>query len=386
MHKYHLFKAEYEKDSIEVLNLLGLIPLKYNGEMKIFDDMIDEIIRMYPFYKKFLKDYFIENKKFYLENNFYNYSLLPVDCRSNSSLETYNKYLKENLGKKNALTWWNFINFIINDNEKNKNRLYEKSNFNILYESKFTKFSLYKYSINEKKINNKLYYLNNNLNPFLTNIKWIKYKNFSCRYDSFLTLTIYGYYFPVKNNNYIHLNFITKKCEDIILNKNFDILGEIQHYYIINHLNVLKTKIINNSKIVEDDWFHKFGYVNQLFSIFENISLFCVEYKKESKCKYCSFNASKLNYYNNLKHINKVNLNNLESSFLFKLQGIKNELCTNCNIRINSLETIYIITSFPKFLFFIFDYNSYNLLLNDKANIIKKQNYIYNLRIMRNMI
>ena len=39
-------------------------------------------------------------KKSYFEDNTYNYNLLPKDCRSNSSLENYNKYLKENLGKK----------------------------------------------------------------------------------------------------------------------------------------------------------------------------------------------------------------------------------------------------------------------------------------------
>lgn len=81
MHKYHLFKDEYKKDSIEVLNLFGLIPSNYNCQMKIFDENIDEMKMMYPFYKNFLKEHFLKYKKFYFENNFYNYSLLPADSK-----------------------------------------------------------------------------------------------------------------------------------------------------------------------------------------------------------------------------------------------------------------------------------------------------------------
>ena len=33
----------------------------------------------------------------------YNYRIIPYECRSNSALENYNRYLKYNLGKKQSL-------------------------------------------------------------------------------------------------------------------------------------------------------------------------------------------------------------------------------------------------------------------------------------------
>lgn len=66
----------------------------------------------------------------------YNYNLLPGDCRSNSSLESYNKYLKDNLGNKTNLCWLNFINFIKNEIERNQNKVINNCNINLKHSKK----------------------------------------------------------------------------------------------------------------------------------------------------------------------------------------------------------------------------------------------------------
>jgi hypothetical protein len=51
----------------------------------------------------------------------------------------------------------NFINFIIEDGERNEKKIYYESNKNILFKSKFTKFKAKKYTEkNEKILNDKL--------------------------------------------------------------------------------------------------------------------------------------------------------------------------------------------------------------------------------------
>ena len=76
-------------------------------------------------------------KKFFI-NGDYNYSLLPVDCGSNSYLENYNLYLKRNLGKKHKLEWISFIKFIKKEFVRLKNIIIENTEINYVRESKKT--------------------------------------------------------------------------------------------------------------------------------------------------------------------------------------------------------------------------------------------------------
>lgn len=98
--KKHFFNEENKTDSENILNEIGLIPLNYKGDMKIFEDIISDIIARYPTYNDFINNYFIKNKKNFFQNGIYNYALIPQDCRTNSFLENYNNYIKQNLGKK----------------------------------------------------------------------------------------------------------------------------------------------------------------------------------------------------------------------------------------------------------------------------------------------
>ena len=74
-----------------MLKELGLIPLIYKGNINKFDELIDDLLEKHHNYCTFIEECFLKNKKKYIEDNTYNYSLLPDDCRSNSALENYNK-------------------------------------------------------------------------------------------------------------------------------------------------------------------------------------------------------------------------------------------------------------------------------------------------------
>ena len=82
--------------------------------------------------------------KFFISGEI-NYRLLPIDCRTNSSLENYNKIMKESLGKNKYIHWINFINFINSESTRIKNKIYKNLNHNIQFKSKSTKFCLKKY-------------------------------------------------------------------------------------------------------------------------------------------------------------------------------------------------------------------------------------------------
>ena len=75
---------------------------------------------------------------------------MPVDCRSNSYLENYNLFMKQNLGKKYKLRWNVFIDFLKSESSRIRNKLTKDTESNILEKVKKTKFGLEKYT--EKKI------------------------------------------------------------------------------------------------------------------------------------------------------------------------------------------------------------------------------------------
>ena len=107
--KYGLYKNEHKNNSNEIIKILGRIPIQYKGNMQYFIEICDKIVEKYPIYNNFIKNYFIKYKKEYFENNDYDYSNIPEDCKSISFLENYNKYLKIKLGKKRVINWFNFI-------------------------------------------------------------------------------------------------------------------------------------------------------------------------------------------------------------------------------------------------------------------------------------
>ena len=195
------------------------------------------------------------------------------------------------------MIWLNFIKFIKNEFVIKAESLIKNCNISVAYKCKTTKFKENKYfdknNISIKSLNNDISISLNPPNEFLTKIPWIIYNNNSCRYDSFITLFIFGLYGKLKTFYFdelnFHIQFLIKKCSDII-NLKFEIIEHIWKYFIINQLDVLKTEKINNENITIDDGFLKFGFVNQLFNIFKNNKLFCIEYRKSILCDIYKFN------------------------------------------------------------------------------------------------
>ena len=134
------------KEIKEVINILGRIPIDYEGKMDYFNNIVDNIKKNYPYLNDFIDKYFSKYKSF--EIGEYNYNDIPIDCRNNSYLENYNLYLKRKLGRKYKLNWDLFINFIKDEFRRLRDKLTENTEKNIINISKKTKFSCEKY--NEK--------------------------------------------------------------------------------------------------------------------------------------------------------------------------------------------------------------------------------------------
>ena len=87
-----------------------------------------------------IENYFLEAKlKFFMDGS-YNYNNFPMDIRSNSILERYNKIIKTELGVKRTCNWVIFLNFINKEIERINEKLSKNENKNVLFESKHTKF------------------------------------------------------------------------------------------------------------------------------------------------------------------------------------------------------------------------------------------------------
>ena len=61
--KYGLYKNIYKETSNKVILELGKIPIHYKGNMKIIENIVDELEKNYPLHPNFIKNYFIKNKK-----------------------------------------------------------------------------------------------------------------------------------------------------------------------------------------------------------------------------------------------------------------------------------------------------------------------------------
>ena len=112
----------------EVLNILGLLPLQYKGDINFINRKLEEINANYPRFKNLVENYFKKFKLEYFINGDYNYNELSIDCRANSYLENYNLYMKQNLGRKYKLQWHVFLNFLKKESERIRNKLTKKQN------------------------------------------------------------------------------------------------------------------------------------------------------------------------------------------------------------------------------------------------------------------
>ena len=95
----------------------------------------------FPKYNNYILNYFVKNKKEFFKNGDYDYSKIPLDCKSNSFLENYNKYLKLRLGSKKIVNWFNFLNFLKEESDRSLEKLSDIKNYNIQFKLNNTKFT-----------------------------------------------------------------------------------------------------------------------------------------------------------------------------------------------------------------------------------------------------
>ena len=380
----------------EFLKEIAKFPFIYFNNPNCFDEIFnqykklyinnEDIIKLIKNFEKYFKDTWI----IFFKNNMLNYNTLKKFQRCNSYIENYNKKIKEKLGKYNNLLilsyigpylgyrgfsvvpWPIFLTFIINEENYYKNLLFET-------DSKFKK----KDNIIYNKIisNNNNYIESNIINN--ENIIFLKYQNYSCRYDSFFLIQCYVI------NNYI-------KNKKIIVNDNLKLLYDIGEKIInLNHneLNLGFWEIINKYNLdtlgICDE---KNGYkdlypVSNIFNFLKNIALCCIKRKENIVCINCGTNTFENNVLNPLISINmeKLKMNNI-IDVLNSLSEPFSSSCIICSfnpdesIKSNIYyqtckQTIVKELEIPNILFFIFDLSTENESdENQYLNLIKLRN------------
>ena len=148
-------------------------------------------------YSNFLNNYFLKEFTSYFLDDSLNYSLIPVEARTTSSLENYNSYINRILGEKEEINWLNFLTFIKDEVDrwqqkvgiikvklidiiKSQNKLFKKSKKSNVVKSKN--------NINNsgRLVKNAEVFESDEHKLKMKN--WLIYENNSCRYDCFLTL------------------------------------------------------------------------------------------------------------------------------------------------------------------------------------------------------
>lgn len=195
-----LKKNEYADTKDDILLQLGLLPLEYDGNLKYINDKIEYLISIekYEVYSNFLNNYFLAEFTNYFKDGTLNYSLIPVEARTNSALENYNSYINRILGDKEEINWLNFITFLKDEVDRWQQKI---GSINVKLidvikaQKKLSNKNKKKYKKNNKNNNNSDLFNTTKLNKknehLIEMIPWLINENYSCRYDCFLTLYTY---------------------------------------------------------------------------------------------------------------------------------------------------------------------------------------------------
>lgn len=213
----------------------------------------------------------------------------------------------------------------------------------------------------------------------ITGFKLFTYKNNNCQHDIFIAIYIFNIYDHINNLKINTSNSLLFEFNKIITDinmipdeKNRNIIWP---FFINNYIDILET-IPNNRNIISDNGFGKCGMICQLSSIFKNNVFFCLVEQKNEICEFCG-NAKSYpqNYHDLFININEnnINLNSIEFVLLQNLILYGFCYCNICNLgeKFNICRIYYKIASFSKFLFILFDFNSYDMLLEHFSEIKK---------------
>ena len=174
----------------------------------------------------------------------------------------------------------------------------------------------------------------------------------------------------VNEENYYNIIVFLQKNKSDSNNKKMD--------EIINENDGKKRITFKNLKIDDTIDLSSSGYAAQLFSIFNNNSLFCFQENKYTECFICGKKYEEIiKELQPFTFINNDNINNtsLFNVFLNKYKEIYSYAC-ECRKNVPKNEDVlclkikYNIVSCPNFIFLIFDFQ-YSELKNNKAQISK---------------
>ena len=198
--KIGLINNEISNLTKELLINLGTISFKINDNPNIIEEIFKrfetqykgtDYIKNFKRFEKYIYDTWI----YYINNWSLNYIFINKKQRTNSYLENYNRRLKDILGPslnrrgKTIIPWPLLLVFLKNEEKYFRNRI----KYKLTEEPKKIDKIKFITIANEKEDKIQDIIKNNNI-PL---IRWLGYKSYSCRYDSFLFLfftTIYKIY------------------------------------------------------------------------------------------------------------------------------------------------------------------------------------------------
>jgi len=190
--KLKVFKGNKKPIMKELISILGLLPIYYKGNIEYINKTICNIENDKRFKNlKIFFDYFRKEWVPNFENNMLNYGLIPKCCSSNTSLENYNKFIKENLNYNKNVEWINLLYFLRNEEERITSTLINDKKYFIVDNKQNKNLYITKLKLDTISENNSL--LNSN------NISWIKWNLNSRRYDVFITLYLTTFEYYIKN-------------------------------------------------------------------------------------------------------------------------------------------------------------------------------------------
>ena len=277
-----IYHDNKEKDPIILKDIFNL-PFQFKDHnITNFDSLCNKYNEEYELFLNYFKNQWY----IYFKNGMLNYSYIKKKYRSNSYIEYYNKIVKLKLSKylfgksKSKISWPLFLYFIRNEEEEYRKELIKYDN-----------------SI-EKKLESNIEENNNinkneklNIPPIMKeNRKWLKFNQFSCRYDSFFLF----YTFIIKLHYFKH---------NINLNHNIPELYDLISEEILNcdekkleeGIWIIIQKYVKNYPFLQNG-FQEYYTINQLFDKFENIESFCFKYSCIEGCSNCIPSKESIKY------------------------------------------------------------------------------------------
>ena len=228
-----------------------------------------------------------------------NYSNIDKSIRSNSYIENYNRRIKLKLSKflygknKCLITWPLLLFFIINEENEYKHEIYNSETN--LEEKFFTNYNIY---YEETDINNQL----ENKSDIENNVlKFLRWKNNSCRYDIFFYLFSFIILNDIENKEHFENNNIAilKKISTELINANPKLLDGGIWNLLNNH------KTIFFDLTTEKEKYKQFNTFLQCINLLNNDSLFCIKYTTSEGCPIYNTQITKENYFQPFIELNK---------------------------------------------------------------------------------